>query len=78
MTMSLSSAHLRLVVPDVDVAIVQAGQHPRLLRVQVHTLHPVRPRQELALYERERDREVGEKRCILPSSSQTLLLTNQL
>jgi len=34
---------LALVVPNVDVAIVQGGQHPRFAGVEVTTLDPVRP-----------------------------------
>ena len=36
-------------VPDVDVPVVQADQHPRLLRMEVHALDPVRAGQELPL-----------------------------
>lgn len=37
---------LRLVVPDVHVAIVEGGQHPGLARVQVDAFDPVRARRE--------------------------------
>ena len=33
--------YLCFVVPDTDTTIVQAGQHPRLGRVEVHALHTV-------------------------------------
>ena len=42
-------ADLGLIVPDVDVPIVQASQHPWLLGVQVQALHPVGASHELAL-----------------------------
>ncbi len=42
-------SNLTLVVPDVHVAVVQGGHHPRLLRVKVHALHSVGARQKLAL-----------------------------
>ena len=32
---------LVLVIPDVNIAIVEAGQHPWLLRVQIETLDSV-------------------------------------
>ena len=46
----LTHTNLRFVVPDVDVAVVQAGQHPRLLRVHVHALDAVRTRGKLPLH----------------------------
>ncbi len=35
--------YLALVVPDMYVAVVECGQHPWLLGMQVHALDTVRP-----------------------------------
>lgn len=40
---------LRLVVPDVDVALIQRAEHPWLRRVEVHALHSVRSGRQLPL-----------------------------
>lgn len=41
--------HLCFVVPHTDTAVVEAGQHPGLRGVQVHTLDAVRARRQLPL-----------------------------
>lgn len=40
---------LGLVVPDVDIAVVQGGKHPRLRGVQAHAFDPVAARGQLPL-----------------------------
>ena len=46
---ALDLTRARLVAPDVDVAIVEGDQDPRLRRVEVHRLHTVRPGRQHAL-----------------------------
>ena len=48
------AADLVLIVPDVDVAIVQAGHHPWLRRVKVDRLDAIRPRREFPLRDRKK------------------------
>jgi hypothetical protein len=45
---------LCLVVPDVDIAIVERSQNPGLARMEVNRLDSVRARRELALWEESR------------------------
>lgn len=50
---------LCLVVPDVDVAIVERSQNPGLTGMEVNRLDSVRARRELALLEESRATKEG-------------------
>ena len=45
----IPSTNLGFIVPDVNLTIVQAGQHPRLRGMEVHALDAIRPAGQLPL-----------------------------
>lgn len=49
MSVCLTDSDLCLMVPDHHTAAVEAGHHPRLSGMQIHTLHPVGPSRQLPL-----------------------------
>ena len=44
------SNYLQFVIPDVNVSIVQAYEHPRFARMKIGTFYTIRPRRQLTFY----------------------------